>query len=124
MILYLAGPMSGLPQFNFPGFDKAAEQLRGFGYEVINPAAEDSDEVRALALASVAGTMGDLDGRLSMKETVIRNTEGVMSAAGLALLPSWTISTGAKHEVAVADRVGIPRNTVRWWINEAKRATL
>lgn len=36
--LYIAGPMSGLPEFNHPAFHAAAVQLRGAGYIVTNPA--------------------------------------------------------------------------------------
>lgn len=36
--VYLAGPMSGLPDFNYPAFNQAAEQLRGLGFHVENPA--------------------------------------------------------------------------------------
>ena len=37
MRLYLAGPMSGIKDFNFPAFNEAAEHLRKLGYEVFNP---------------------------------------------------------------------------------------
>lgn len=36
--LYIAGPMTGLPQLNYPAFHKAARQLRASGYTVLNPA--------------------------------------------------------------------------------------
>ena len=36
--IYIAGPMSGLPEFNHPAFHAAAAQLRGAGYIVTNPA--------------------------------------------------------------------------------------
>jgi hypothetical protein len=36
--LYLAGPMTGFEDFNFPAFDKMAADLRARGYTVENPA--------------------------------------------------------------------------------------
>lgn len=38
MPLYISGPMSGLPEFNYPAFQAAAKELRERGYEVVNPA--------------------------------------------------------------------------------------
>lgn len=36
--IYVAGPMTGLPEFNFPAFFAAAAELRGLGWHVENPA--------------------------------------------------------------------------------------
>lgn len=38
MRLYLAGPMTGLPEYNFPAFHRAAAAWRAAGWEVCNPA--------------------------------------------------------------------------------------
>ncbi len=38
MKIYIAGPMRGMPNYNFDAFNEAAEWLRAKGYEVYNPA--------------------------------------------------------------------------------------
>lgn len=36
--IYLAGPMTGLPDYNYPAFNREAARLRALGYHVENPA--------------------------------------------------------------------------------------
>ncbi len=36
--VYLAGPMTGIPEYNFPAFNAKAKELRAKGYQVVNPA--------------------------------------------------------------------------------------
>lgn len=36
--VYIAGPMTGLPEYNYPAFNARAAQLRALGYYVENPA--------------------------------------------------------------------------------------
>lgn len=43
MKLYIAGPMTGLPDLDFPAFHEAAAKLRAQGHEVINPAEINAD---------------------------------------------------------------------------------
>lgn len=38
MKIYLSGPMTGLPDFNYPTFNETAAMLRGRGHSVYNPA--------------------------------------------------------------------------------------
>ena len=34
--IYIAGPMTGLPDFNYPAFNAAAARMRALGFEVEN----------------------------------------------------------------------------------------
>lgn len=36
--IYIAGPMTGYPNWNFPAFDAAAKQIREAGFEAASPA--------------------------------------------------------------------------------------
>lgn len=111
MKLYLAGPMSGIPQFNYPAFMEAADKLREEGYDVRNPAELDTPEVRAEAVASTDG-MFNPDGALGgqtwgdfLKKDVKIIADEV---DGVCLLPGWANSRGARLEAYVALTVQKP----------------
>lgn len=42
--VYICGKMTGMPDFNYPYFNKKANELRLAGYKVYNPAEVDSDD--------------------------------------------------------------------------------
>jgi hypothetical protein len=116
MKLYLAGPMTGYPQFNFPAFDQWARALRYHGFDVTSPAEEDPIEVQAIARASVTGNPAELpkfDGPLP---TALRNVSNVFDCDGVALMPGWERSSGSAHEIATAARFGLPVAPVQLWL--------
>jgi nucleoside 2-deoxyribosyltransferase len=88
--LYLAGPMRGYPEENFPAFNDAAATLREMGHTVFNPAENSSP-----------GT--DIRVCLAVDMVWI-----CASAEGVALLPGWRDSKGATAERALAIALGIP----------------
>lgn len=104
MKFYLAGPMSGLPQFNFPAFDAAASLLRELGHEIVSPAELDDEDTRADALASP-------DGRPTQRDKVNGHTWGDFlsrdvkivadKVQGIVFLPGWDKSRGARLEAFV-----------------------
>ena len=121
MRLYIAGPMTNIPQFNVPLFDAVAAKLRSQGHEVINPAEEDSPAVRAAALASATGDAKDL---LPTGETwgdlLARDVKIVADdVEGVVLLPGWTNSRGAKLEAYVAV---LCRKPLHFWYPESQTA--
>ena len=105
MLLYIAGPMTHRPQFNFPAFAQAAADLRRAGYAVINPAEQDSVAVRDAALASDDGKLdgagkigGETWGQILGRDVQIVADE----VDGVVFLPKWDESRGARLEAYVA----------------------
>lgn len=102
--VYIAGPMSGIKDWNFPAFFEAERQLESMGYNVINPAHNDGATVQD-ALESA----GPLDRPNNMWSWYMRrDLPHVMEADLLCLLPGWQNSKGAQLEAHVARAIGIP----------------
>lgn len=102
MKYYLAGPMSGIKQFNIPAFDAATFALRGNGYHVISPAELDSPEVREAAMASETGAHKDVDSIETWGDMLARDVKIITDEMdGLIMLPHWQRSSGAKLEAYV-----------------------
>jgi hypothetical protein len=105
MKVYIAGPMTGVPQFNVPLFDHVARQLRAQGYDVVSPAELDSPEMRAAALKSKDGAYerlknatGETWGEVLARDVRVLSDQGI---EGIVLLPHWWRSRGATLEVTV-----------------------
>ena len=88
--IYLAGPMTGLPDFNYPAFHAEAARLRQLGYHVENPA-----EGAVPPCGTWVGYM--------------RNAiQQLMTCEAVALLPDWQKSRGALIEHGLAVNLGLP----------------
>jgi hypothetical protein len=92
--IYLAGPMSGLTDFNYPAFNEAAASLRALGFDVENPA-----ENAAPTCGSWAGYM-----RLSIVQ--------MLACDCVVFLPGWEDSKGAQIEMSLAKEISMPRYKV------------
>jgi len=84
MRVYLAGPMTGLPDYNYPAFRAAAKRLRAAGYTVANPA----DNPKPVC-DTWLGYM-----RMGIKQLV--------QCDAIVLLPGWRNSRGASIEFELA----------------------
>lgn len=118
MKLYLAGPMSHIPQFNFPAFEQWANTLRIRGFEVVSPHEEDHPEVQAAAWASLDGDPAGLPAEGTGSdplETALTNVRSIWQTDGIALLDNWYSSLGTRNEVSVAERWRKPVAPVWLW---------
>jgi len=114
--LYLAGPMTGHPAFNYYEFSDWATALRYHGFDVVSPAESDDPEVQRAAYHSSSGDVRDLPDSYDPHETMVRNVTEVTLCDGVAVMPGWCLSLGARHEVETAVRLGLPVAPVQLWL--------
>jgi hypothetical protein len=103
MRYYLAGPMTNIPQFNYPAFDRAAAHLRAAGYDITSPAEMDDFDTRKAALASPDGRpgSGSVNGE-TWGDFLARDVKMVADKLdGIIFLPHWEQSKGARLEAFV-----------------------
>jgi hypothetical protein len=106
MKIYIAGPMSGVKDWNFPAFFEAERQLRELGYEVINPAHNDGlTYEEALASANAV--------KHSWNWYMRRDLTNLITCDAVCLLPDWKSSKGASLEVNVATSLNMPLYILR-----------
>ena len=97
MTLYLSGPMSGLPEFNYPAFKTAAERLRSKGHTVVSPHELPAD---CLGCANIGHEH-------SWAEHMRVDLAALLTCDVIVLLPGWSQSKGAQLEKTVAEAVGM-----------------
>lgn len=87
--IYIAGPMTGLPEFNRPAFAAAAAHLRSLGLEAINP--------------------GELYTHTHMPWSFYMRAalRALLTCDSIFLLRGWTNSRGAKLEWQLANALGL-----------------
>jgi hypothetical protein len=94
MKVYLAGPMSGKPNFNFPAFTAGAKKLRSDGHEVFSPHEADLDRWGSLKRIKQFANY-----RECLKTDLVWICD---NAEAIALLPGWENSKGVAVELALA----------------------
>lgn len=89
--VYIAGPMTGIEDHNFPAFNAAAQKWRDDGWDVSNPAEN-------------FGGRRDLP-----RESYLRSDVAQLSQCdAIAMLPGWEASLGAKLEYLLARELQMP----------------
>lgn len=87
--IYISGPMTWIPESNFPAFNAEASRLRALGFEVCNPVDINPDPATP------------------WHQCMRRDLQELLACDTLALLPGWQRSNGAHLEMHVAHRVGM-----------------
>jgi hypothetical protein len=101
---YVAGPMRGYPDFNFPAFDAAVRIIHAAGDVAISPAEHDRRLYPSMRGTGFTAT-GNLDDvpEFQLSGAMQWDFHAIIDDAdGIALLPGWEASTGARAEEIVA----------------------
>lgn len=104
--IYIAGPMTGYPEFNFPAFFAAADKFKAAGWTVFNPAQKDEED----GVVGGAGWDDGDDQKLvasgwDFKDAFLWDVTKVIEADAIFVLKGFEKSSGATAEVAVAKAI-------------------
>ena len=100
MKVYIAGPMTGIPEYNYPAFHAAAESLRDAGYEPLSPAQD----------------YGEPRGSMPWEWYMRRGLTLLLTADAVALLPGYQHSRGARLEAEIAWTLGMHVRPLSEWV--------
>lgn len=92
--LYIAGPMTGYPEANYPAFNEVERMLVGRGWEIVNPA------------TCVTGN------EAHYVDFIREDLRMMLDCHGVVTLDNWWESVGARNEVQVAGLLKMP---IRPW---------
>ena len=98
MKLYIAGPMSGCEDYNYPAFMAAQKVLEALGYEVENPASG-----------------GQVEG-WKWTDYMRRGIAQLVTCDGVAMLPGWRESRGARIERQLALDIKLAVDDLSGWV--------
>ena len=110
MKIYIAGPMRGIPEFNYPAFHAAAKSLREQGHFVFSPAERDIErDGKDWSKVSATGDLAEaVQSGFSLRQALGDDIAWICSTAdAVALLPGWENSKGANAEKATAEALGL-----------------
>lgn len=108
--IYLAGPMRGIPEFNFPAFYRYADMLRKEGHFVFSPAEKDNEKAgKDISSGNINGdeAVAEAQHGFSIRTALFMDMEFIcLHADMIAMMPGWERSSGARAEHATAIALG------------------
>ncbi len=130
--IYVSGRMTGLPEFNYPEFNRRSEILAEMGWDVWNPAAMPFTGITADGeIPNENNSSLDLYARI-----IRRDFAGLLTCDAMYMLADWWKSPGASCEWALAKNLDLEifyenplpemvskENDTRWASEEFVNAT-
>lgn len=98
MNVYISGPISGIAELNLSAFMEAHKALEDLGHTPVNP------------------HIKDLPADAAWQDHMRMDIKMLMDCQGVAMLPGWENSRGAKIERQLALDLGIPVQLIEEWV--------
>lgn len=96
--IYIAGPMTGYPNYNFAAFDKARDKLNAEGWTVVSPA----DIDRENGFDALKSDDPEIVTKEFMKRAMRADLDALQRVDAIYMLDGWQDSKGAMAEYHVA----------------------
>lgn len=100
--MYIAGPMTGYEDFNFPAFNRTANMFRGMGWEIFNPAEKESEKGLDFEAKKTGDAVLAIEKGFDFREVFTWDVSKVIESDAIYMLAGWEQSPGARAEHAVA----------------------
>lgn len=112
MKIYLAGPMRGYADFNFPAFHTCAAELRNMGHTVFSPAEKDCEKFGEAAFQGKVDIQDQVASNVgfSLRKALQMDLDYICAEAdAICLMRGWETSKGAIAESSTSNAIGIKR---------------
>lgn len=99
--------MRGIPEENYPAFEKASRELRLAGYEVVSP--------------HESGRQSEKPAQQHYAMLIRAGIRALLDCHGVAVLPGWDESAGARLETDIASGAGMTVAEVGVWVKKGRQ---
>tara|TARA_B100000131_G_scaffold305596_1_gene331737 strand:- start:1 stop:384 length:384 start_codon:yes stop_codon:yes gene_type:complete len=106
--IYVAGPMRGYENYNYPAFDYRAKKLEEMGWTVINPAELDRNEGKPMSDPMAFSPETNYADHEFMRQALKRDMDALCDdCTAIYMMANWEESRGAKAEWHLAKALGL-----------------
>ena len=106
--IYVAGPMRGYENYNYPAFDYRAKKLDEMGWSVINPAELDRNEGKPMSDPMAFSPDTNYADHEFMRQALKRDMDALCDdCTAIYMMANWEESRGAKAEWHLAKALGL-----------------
>jgi hypothetical protein len=106
--IYVAGPMRGFENYNYPAFDRCAKVLSEQGWTVINPAELDREAGKPMSDPMEFSPDTNYEDHEFMRNALKRDMISICDeCTAIYMMSNWERSKGANTELALAKALGL-----------------
>ena len=106
--IYVAGPMRGHDDYNYPAFDRQKKVLEKQGWIVVNPADLDRQDGKPTSGPDTFDPENNYDDHEFMRQALKRDCDAICDeCTAIYMMSDWEKSKGAKTEWALAKALGL-----------------